>query len=178
MALSSVLRQVENSIKKNQLVHYLINPLLIFLIFSLRLLPALFASFLSLRFFVLFFMGIIYLSTNIESYWGSISARFPARISLPVHPGFTQQYSPCARNKSLLYIKATSHYGNFSRAIAPDKDRLPWQKRLSLLHLLQQFNKTDAFYLSRTVTRPLKGWPHYFARNAVHFSTSRSGYYA
>jgi len=33
MALSSVLRQVENSIKKNQLVHYLINPLLIFLIF-------------------------------------------------------------------------------------------------------------------------------------------------
>jgi len=47
-------------------------------------------------------MGIIYLPTNIESSWGSISARFSTLVVLTAHLGFTQQHSPCARKKALL----------------------------------------------------------------------------
>ncbi|WP_417216484.1 hypothetical protein [Alcanivorax sp.] len=108
MALSSVLRQVENSIKKNQLVHYLINPLLIFLIFFTAFATRPFHPVSLLRVFVLFFMGIIYLPTNIESSWGSISARFSTLVVLPAHLGFTQQHSPCARKKNALTIKSTA----------------------------------------------------------------------
>ena len=136
------------------------------------MLPALFTPFL-FNAFSFYFLWALFTSRRILNLPGAVFLHVFLHSLFLLHTLGLHNNTVHVHEKKRSYNKTRSHYGKPPLAIAPEKDRSPRQRRLSFMRLLQRINKTDYFDLSRTVTRRRKDSPHYFARNAVHFSTSR-----